>query len=72
MSAQVLAALNLQPTLQQVTHGRALVVTVFEHQPCPRVEVLRGCGDNLANIIVQPVGARHQRTFGFETHVAFS
>ena len=73
MSAQVLATFNLFKacSVQQITHGASLIVTVFKHQPAAGIEVLRGLRDDFTQI-VKAIGTGHQRAFRLEAHIAFS
>ncbi|MDT4875962.1 hypothetical protein FQZ97_1113700 [compost metagenome] len=56
--------------LQQIAYGFGLIITVFEHQPATRVQVIRCLGDDQTQV-VEPVDTRYQRAGRFETHIAF-
>ena len=73
MIAQIAASLDVLEALlvEQITHGRALIVAVFQQQPATRLQMRRRLGDDQTQV-VQTVRARGQRTAGLEAHITLN
>src|SRR5690606_25070416 len=71
LTTQIAPALHLvHPALaQQLTYRRCLLPAMLEQQPAARREMIRGLGDDAADI-VQTILTADQRTGRLEAHIA--